>query len=530
MLPILSRRSPLLFIVVVLVCGACLSEVSEPKVEETRPNLIIVLADQLRYQSVGYAGDAKAHTPNIDRLADQGINFGNFVSSTPVCAATRATLWTGKYASSTGMVVNELRINPNHDGLGHVLSAAGYQTDYIGKWHLWANEAGNHMDAANGYCPPGPYRLGFDGFWAGYNFNHRNYQAYYFRDDPERIEIDGYGTEHFTDLALERIRLHAEREEAFALVLSLSPPHPPFEKENVDPASYERFATSTFGLPSTWNDAPDARMDRNTDPERWLEYWKPKLPEFLRVYYAMNTSLDEQFGRILKALDELDLTEDTIVVFTSDHGEMFGAQGRIQKMTFYEESVRVPLLIRWPEHVPAGRVSDACMAMPDLMPTVLGLMGLPVPEQVEGMNLAPLALGRSGPEPEFAFLQGMGHTYLWEDGFEWRGLRDKQYTYAVYRSDGKELLFDNLADPTQTRNLAEDPAGHASLESFRRKLESKMKDLGDTFEPCSWYRDQWTANRVIFRGAKGEFHRELGQDSEVDVHYRSIAESAVSQN
>lgn len=107
---------------------------------------------------------------------------------------------------------------------------------------------------------------------------------------------------------------------------------------------------------------------------------------------------------------------------------------------------------------------------------------------------------------------------------------DRFGTYAVYRSDGKELLFDNLSDPAQSRNLAEDPAGHAKLETFRRKLESKMNELGDTFEACSWYRDQWTENRVIVRGAKGAFHRELGPDVEVDVHYRSIPKSADSQN
>jgi arylsulfatase A-like enzyme len=503
-------------VLIILITAACGRSVSP------RPNLILVLADQLRYQSVGYAGDVKAHTPNIDRLADQGLSFSNFASSTPVCAATRATLWTGKYASTTGMVVNELRINPNHDGLGHVLSAAGYQTDYIGKWHLWANEPGNHLEARNGHCPPGAYRLGFDGFWAGYNFNHQNYRAYYFRDNPERIPIEGYGPEHFTDLALERIRRHADRDEPFALVLSLSPPHPPFTKDNVAPAWYSRFESVSFELPPTWKDTPDPRMDRDTDPERWLEYWKPNLPEFLRVYYAMNASLDEQLGRILDALDELHLADDTVVVFTSDHGEMFGAHGRVQKMTFYEESVRVPMLIRWPAHVPPGGVSDACMATPDLMPTLLGLMDLPIPSGVEGTDLSHLARGESGPEPEFAFLQGMGHTYLWNDGFEWRGLRDKRYTYAVYRSDGKELIFDNLNDPTQTTNLAADPGHRSELEMFRQKLKMKMAALGDTFESCSWYRDQWTENRVILRGARGEFHREHGPNIEVDVQYQPI--------
>ena len=131
------------------------------------PNLVFLLADQLRYQSVGYAGDDKAMTPNLDRLAGQGISFRQFVSNTPVCAAYRASLLTGKYASSTGMVVNELRINPNQDCLGHILTSHGYRTGYFGKWHLWGNQAGSHRKVANAFTPPGPYRLGFDGEWAG---------------------------------------------------------------------------------------------------------------------------------------------------------------------------------------------------------------------------------------------------------------------------------------------------------------------------------------------------------------------------
>jgi len=195
---------------------------------------------------------------------------------------------------------------------------------------------------------------------------------------------------------------------------------------------------------------------------------------------------------------------------------MFGALGRIFKMIFYEEAVRVPMLIRWPGRIPAGKASDACMTTPDIMPTLLGLMGLPIPPQVEGMDLSHLAKGEAGPEPPFALLQGMGHTYLWQDGFEWRAIRDKQYTYAVYRSDGKELLFDNAADPHQARDLADDPQSREKLAELRGKLRQKMTELNDPFEACSWYRDHWTKNRVILRGAKGIFRRDLGANVDVN--------------
>ena len=129
----------------------------------TAPNLVYILADQLRYASCGYAGDPRARTPHVDALARAGVQFCNAISGHPVCAPYRASLFTGKYSSSTGMVINEIRLSPNHRCLGHVLTEGGYDTAYIGKWHLWANELGHHDETRNAFIPPGPHRLGFDG-------------------------------------------------------------------------------------------------------------------------------------------------------------------------------------------------------------------------------------------------------------------------------------------------------------------------------------------------------------------------------
>jgi arylsulfatase A-like enzyme len=468
------------------------------------PNLVYLFADQLHYQSLGYAGDRKARTPNIDWLASRGANYANAVSNTPVCAPYRASLLTGKYASSTGMVINELRMNPNHRCFGHILTENGYETGYIGKWHLWANEAGNHDDPKNARIPPGKYRLGFDGFWAAYNFNHNYYKAAYYKDSPEKIQVNGYEPDIQTDLAISFLKEKAASKKPFALFVSYGPPHDPWEKDNVPESFYKTFADVEFSLPPTWSDHPDPYMDRFTDPVRWLEYYKPSMPEFQRVYYAMTANLDWNIGRILEALEKAGVADDTIIVFTSDHGEMFGAHGRVQKLTFYEEAVRVPFLVRWPDRIPSGLVSYSCLGTPDIMPTVLGLMRLPIPDDVEGMDLSRLALGKKGPEPEAAFLQGMGHTYLWIDGFEWRALRDKRYTYAVYRRDGSELLFDHVADPFQTQNLAGSPEFQKIADKFRDDLKLRMEGLTDNFELCTWYRDHWTdGDRNILRGARG---------------------------
>jgi arylsulfatase A-like enzyme len=181
---------------------------------------------------------------------------------------------------------------------------------------------------------------------------------------------------------------------------------------------------------------------------------------------------------------------------------MIGAHGRKAKNIFYEEAVRVPLLMRRPSLIPAGSVSDACINTPDLMPTMLSLLGLPIPRGVEGSDLSHCAAGRPGPMPEAAFMQNTGACAAWQDGHEWRSLRDKRYTYARFRVDGSELLFDNLADPYQMKNLARESVAAPVLERFRKMLARRMAEINDTDESCTWYRDHWTSDRVILRGAR----------------------------
>ncbi len=465
---------------------------------QKHPNLIYVFADQLRYQSCGYAGDVRAYTPNIDLLATEGANFCSAVSGSPMCAPYRASLFTGKYASSTGMAINELRMNPNHDCFGHVLHRNGYQTSYIGKWHLWANQLGNHHESQNSYIPPGPYRLGFDGDWAAYNFHHRYFDAYYHRDTREKIPIPGYEPDGQTDLAIQSVRQMASADKPFALFLSIGTPHDPWTQDNVPSADYQRFKEVEFALP------PNYRAQNDRYGDSWAQMSareRANLPEWMRVYYAMTTNLDRNIGRLLRTVDELRLRNNTIFVFTSDHGEMFGAQGRRAKNIFYEEAVRIPFLIRWQGNIPESHVSTACLNTPDIMPTLLSLMSLPIPNAVEGTDLSGAALNQPSEQPDAAFMQGMGCTAKWEDGFEWRALRTGQHTYAVHRADGTEKLFDNASDPFQTHNLIDDSTSVSLRDEFREMLKCRMDALNDTFEACTWYRDNWTENRVILRTA-----------------------------
>jgi arylsulfatase A-like enzyme len=475
--------------------------------EKKKPNIIYIIADQLRYDMLGYSGNYKAITPNIDGLASQSINFRNAVSVSPVCAPYRAALITGKYSSSTGMVVNELRINPNQKSIANVFNENNYSTGYIGKWHLWGNTAGSHAGPENNFVPPGPYRMGFNGEWNMYNFHHENYKSVYYSNTPSPIKYKKeYEPEAQFDMAIDYISRHKTDVKPFALFLSVGIPHDPWVKENVPAKYYNKFKNVQFKLPATWSDVPDQYMDRNTDKSKWLSDWKTNLPEMIRVYYAMVASLDDNMGRLLKSLDEQGLTDNTILVFTTDHGEMFGENARVFKMTFYESSARVPFLIRWPRHIPAGVQTDVLLNTPDIMPTLLGLAKMPVPASVEGMDLSHTCLGKAGLEPDIALLQGMGHTYLWADGFEWRAVRNKRFTYARYLRDGSELLFDNQKDPMQTKNLVGDADYKDVYTDLKYKMESKIKLLKDDFKPCTWYRDHWTdGKRNIIASAKGKF-------------------------
>ena len=179
-------QKPTLALLLALTFFGCQNHQSQEEKKPQKPNIIYVMADQLRYDMMGYADNHQAITPHLDRMAQEGINFANCVSVTPVCAPHRASLITGKYSSSTGMVINEIRMNPNHKTIAHVLTENAYQTGFIGEWHLWANIAGHHGQFETAYIPPGPHRMGFDGYWAAYNFNHRNFNGYYYMDDTVR--------------------------------------------------------------------------------------------------------------------------------------------------------------------------------------------------------------------------------------------------------------------------------------------------------------------------------------------------------
>lgn len=463
-----------------------------------RPNLIYVFADQLRYDAVSCNGGSYLQTPNIDALCAESLSIDNAVSGHPVCAPYRASLFTGKYTTSTGMVINEIRMNPNHRCIAHELTDGGYETCYIGKWHLYAAQLGHHYDTANSFVPKGPDRLGFDDTFAAYNFHHEYYapKAYYHLDTPEKHYAEGYEPDFMTDYAISHMERLAAGDRPFAMFLSLGTPHDPWTRENVPEKYYELLKGTDIRLSGNYSprNDPHADMWARLSPKE-----RRKLTEWMRVYYAMVANLDDNVGRLTAAVDRLGLRDNTIFVFTSDHGEMFGAHGRRAKNIFYDEAVRVPYLVRWGDKLSVGR-RDFCFNTVDIMPTLLSLMHLPCPDKVEGQDLSACFLGKADNETP-SLLMGTGPTAVWGPGREWRGVRGKRYTYAIYRIDGKEFLFDNISDPLQLNNLAADPSCENVKLSLRMSMYAQMNKIGDGFWPNLKYRRLWTKKRRILRTA-----------------------------
>lgn len=455
-----------------------------------QPNLIYVFADQLRWSSLGCHGDPLAQTPNLDAFAADSYDFYNAVSGHPVCAPYRASLLTGKYTTSTGMVINEIRINPAHKSFAHVLSDGGYETCYIGKWHLYAAQLSNHYDPKNSFIPKGPDRLGFDDYFAAYNFHHEYYapHAYYHLDTPEKLPAEGYEPDFHTDMAIQQLQRLSSGDKPFAMFLSLGTPHDPWTPENVPREYLERFKDTQFTLPPNYEPENDPHADV------WARLNKKdraQLTEWMRVYYAMTANLDDNFKRLSDAVERLGLRDNTIFVFTSDHGEMFGAHGRRAKNIFYDEAVRVPFFLQYKALGPPRRCG-VCLNTVDIMPTLLTMMHLPCPAEVEGCDLSG---NLDGSPADGALMMCTGPTAVYGSGQEWRAWRTARYTYATYRSDGAEYLFDHENDPYQQRNLA---AAQPQLkEQLKSAMLAKMAEIGDDFEDNRFYKKHWVKRRFI---------------------------------
>jgi arylsulfatase A-like enzyme len=444
-------------------------------VAAARPNIVFVLADQWRGQAFGFAGDRNVQTPHLDRLELQSVRFLNAVSGVPVCSPYRASLLTGQRPLTHGVFLNDVALSTNAVSLGRVLRAAGYDTGYIGKWHLDGHGRSSFI--------PRERRQGFD-YWKVLECTHEYTNSSYYADTPEKLKWEGYDAVAQTRDAQQYLREHAGGSKPFCLVLAWGPPHDPY---HLAPALYRaRYALS--------------------EPEL-----RPNVPESMRAearqmlsgYYANCTALDDCFGDLLATLRETGLEENTLLVFTSDHGDLLGSQGARHKQQFYDESIRVPLLMHWPAGLGLRQQHlEAPINAQDIMPTLLGLCGVPIPETVEGLNFSGYVRGGADPSDGAALLACVAPFGQWTRRMgarEYRGIRTDRYTY-VRDISGPWLLFDNRKDPYQMENLA-NRSPYAELQDrMDALLLQKLKAARDEFLPGDRYLQRW-GYRVDATGA-----------------------------
>jgi len=425
------------------------------------PHVLFVFSDSHRAASLGCYGNADVATPALDAFAAQGVRAETCVSNTPVCRPFRASFFSGCHAHRTGMVSNDSPHNHGVDETGQWLPrelpllgahfrGAGYRCGYIGKWHLGRIAV-----------DPGPERFGFDDFWYVARKPAHEYREWeYVTGAGERTSGSGdFRTDHEVDVALEFLRASTREhpEQPVLLTMSWGPPHGPL----VPPPGFER---SSVELPPNVT-TPQAKRICERD-----------LPN----YYGLVEAMDASWAKLMAGLAALGLERDTLVVYTSDHGNQMGAQNRTGKEYAYSDSSRVPLMLRWPGVLPTGTTLDSLIGTPDLFPTLCGLVGLPQPEGVDGMDLAAALRGEPGATVrEEALLIGADTELLPFPG--WRALRTDRHLYARDES-GPMFLYETREDPYELNNLVQ--RREKAVAALDERLAEAMRALGDRWRPA----------------------------------------------
>ncbi len=438
---------------------------------ETRPNVLIIYTDEHHFNTLGCYGGTLVGTPHIDSIANSGARCTSFYAATPVCSPSRASLLTGRYPQNTDVVQNNLVLSASAPTLGELLQTAGYRTGWAGKWHLdgdgkpqWQPKRArgfedNRFMYNRGHwkmlkdTPDGPRVAAVD---------KQGRPSYGLANADER----NYATDWLTTKAIEFIE--TESDQPFCYVLSLADPHGP----NRVRAPYD---TQYVGI-----DIPIPRS--LTKPASAVPAWSPKVlkinPKWLRAtlpqYYGMVKCIDDNVGRLLTVLRRRGLSENTLVVFTSDHGDLCGEHGRSEKGVPYEGSARIPFLFSLPGVVPAGLKIDVALNTADFLPTVLPLLGLETPEAVDGRNASELFRGETAPGwRDLTFLRGT-------TGNRWVAAVTDRYKLVVHATE-KPWFFDLHEDADEIENRFDRVRYRDTIQGLFSELENYHRRVGDPF-------------------------------------------------
>lgn len=413
-------------------------------------------------------GDPNVHTPNIDRLATEGLTFTGAVSGSPLCCPARGSLMTGRYPHNA-VPGHEYPLPRDQQTVAHVFGGAGYRTAYFGKWHLDGFKESERRGAMH-IIPP-DRRGGFEE-WTAYENNNSPWDCWVHGGAGEsefHFRLPNFETDALTDLFIAYLRQRAQRpEEPFFAVLSVQPPHDP------------------YAAPEEWmrrHSAASVMLRSNVPPVARVE---ERARRDLAGYYASIENLDWNLGRIRAALEELGLTERTHLAFFSDHGDLHGSQGQFRKTAPWEEAIRVPLILGGglPHYGHQVGRTTLPLALVDLAPTSLGLCGIDVPAWMEGTDCSSyrLAGGKSKPDLDSAFLQIVVPTGHFDSvDRPWRGVVTRDGWKYIALEGRPWLLFNLNEDPYEQVNLAHERRSRTERKRLHDRLATWIADTGDTF-------------------------------------------------
>lgn len=485
-----------------------------------KPNIVYIFSDQHRMHAMGFWDESQfakhlstvgdpVITPHMDQFARESIVFTQASCVYPICSPARAMLLSGRYPSKNGVYDNckagrNCELKEDITCLTDVLSKNGYHIGYIGKYHLdmprphFDREGNYTVESGSFYAdgssadetkcwdmitPAGSKRHGTH-FWYAYNTFDVHKNPHYWTNDGTKIEPKEWSPKHEADVAIDYIintNDTRDKDTPYCLFVSMNPPHTPYNcKEDTDEEMLEQFYTK-----DKIKDANSLLVRENCDKGVVKENW-------IRYYFSHVSGIDRQFGRILQAIDESGERENTIVVYSADHGEMMGSHGLMHKTVPYDEAFLIPLLIRYPKML-NNRVENRLISMPDIMPTLLGLINLQeeIPDDVDGLDFSaylinPLETENQVTHRNSALYMGKGL----------RGIRTERYTFVIADENGEAVishLFDNKKDPYQENQLIFHKLDKKLQHELLMELGYQLKLAND-----SWYQNKTFSSLIVY--------------------------------